>query len=455
MATDPALESWERIEGIVQGRDAAELHDFLDTLAPAEIARAISRLNESDRGGLLTLLEPGEAADLIEELADAQGADLLEELPVDKAAAIVTHMESDDRADVLGEIEADSAEAILQQMAPAEAEDARKLLTYSPNTAGGIMITEYLAYDEHLRVEDVLTDMRANGERYSDYGVQYAYVIGRGEAIIGVLRMRDLLLSPVQTQITDLMITEPETLGVETPLEELEQFFDRHTYLGIPITAEGNKLVGVVRREDVEEAGQERADKTLLRFTGIADGEELRSMPVVGRAYGRLKWLSANIVLNIVAASVIAHFIDTLDKWIALAIFIPIVSDMSGCSGNQAVAVSIRELTLGVIKPRDFLRVLIKECMLGLLNGAALGFLLGAVAVIWQEDLLLGFVIGFALAANTLLSVMLGGVIPLLLRKLKVDPALVSGPMLTTVTDICGFALVFLFASMALDLKSG
>jgi len=177
----------------------------------------------------------------------------------------------------------------------------------------------------------------------------------------------------------------------------------------------------------------------------------LRSMPMLARCRRRLAWLGPNILLNLVAASVIARYESTLEAVIALAVFLPIVSDMSGCSGNQAVAVSIRELTLGLIKPHEYLRIVWKEGILGLVNGIVLGTILGAIAAMWKANIWLGLVIGGSLALNTVLSALLGGCVPLLLKRLKVDPALASGPILTTCTDMCGFFLVLNLASAMLS----
>ena len=173
-------------------------------------------------------------------------------------------------------------------------------------------------------------------------------------------------------------------------------------------------------------------------------------MPVLTRSWRRLSWLSINIVLNIIAASVIAFYEDTLTAVIALAVFLPIVSDMSGCSGNQAVAVSMRELTLGAALPRDVLRVWRKEVIVGLINGMALGTLLGFAAWLWKGNAILGLVVGAALAVNTVIAVSIGGTVPLVLKRFKLDPAVASGPLLTTVTDMCGFFLLLGLASMVL-----
>lgn len=190
-------------------------------------------------------------------------------------------------------------------------------------------------------------------------------------------------------------------------------------------------------------------------MSGIIGGEEFRTMPLLSRSGRRLSWLSLNIILNIIAASVIALYRDTLAAAITLAVFLPMVSDMSGCSGNQAVAVSMRELSLGLVRPKELFWVLVKEVKIGIINGLVLGLMLGGVAYLWKGNPWLGLVVGGALAANTLISVSLGGMLPLGLKRLKLDPALVSGPLLTTVTDMCGFFLVLSFASAVLPKLTG
>lgn len=173
-------------------------------------------------------------------------------------------------------------------------------------------------------------------------------------------------------------------------------------------------------------------------------------MPLGIRSGRRLSWLSVNILLNVLAASVIAAYQDTLAQVIALAVFLPIISDMSGCSGSQAVAVSIRELALGLVRPVEMMRVLGKEMMVGCINGLALGILLGAVTLLWKGNMWLGAVVGGALMLNTIVAVSLGGIIPLALKRMDLDPALASGPILTTVTDMCGFFFVLSMATMVL-----
>jgi magnesium transporter len=248
------------------------------------------------------------------------------------------------------------------------------------------------------------------------------------------------------------MVANPVSIPASTSLDELRDFYTEHaSFLGVPVTDEAGRLVGIVSRSSVKEAEEEQATDAFLKVSGVIGGEEFRSMPLFRRSARRLSWLAPNVALNIAAASIIALFQDTLQAVIALAVFLPIISDMSGCSGNQAVAVSIRELSLGLIRPNEFYRVFVKEVGLGAINGVALGVLLGGVAFLWKANIYLSLVVGGALALNTILSVLLGGIVPLLLRRMHIDPALASGPILTTVTDMCGFFLVLGLATISLS----
>jgi magnesium transporter len=283
-------------------------------------------------------------------------------------------------------------------------------------------------------------------EEFERYRGQHPYVIDGSGRLRGVLSLRNLLLSGRYTRLSDIA-TEPVSVLPDAELEELKQLCDQTNFLGIPVADRSGRLLGVVSRSDVSEALQERADQDQLKMQGIV-AEELRSMPLLFRSRRRLSWLSINIVLNIMAASVIAFYEDTLAAVIALAVFLPIVSDMSGCSGNQAVAVSLRELTLGAISAGEYTRVWVKEVGVGLINGTVLGALLGFAAWLWKGNVYLGLVVGIALAVNTVIAVSLGGTVPLFLRRMGVDPAVASGPLLTTVTDMVGFFLVLSIAAL-------
>jgi len=443
---------WLELQRLIDEADAEQLRNFLETLSPREAARSVSRLDDDHRVRLLATIEPDDAATVVDQIPDVQAADAIELLDPRVAAAILHELPGADRADLLGDMGVPAAEAILGAMEGEEAAATRALHEYPDDVAGGLMTLEYLAYSEDTSVADILADLRANAEKYRDFVVQYVFVTSKRRQLVGVLRFRDLAFARQDLVARDLMIPNPLTILDTASLDEVRELFDSHTLFGYPVVDGGGRLVGMIRRAAVSEALTDRSDAAFLKSQGIVGGEELRTMRLLLRARRRLAWLSVNIVLNVIAASVIAFYQDTLAAVIALAVFLPIISDMSGCSGNQAVAVSMRELSLGLLRPSEVGRVWLKEILVGGINGLALGSLIAAVAWAWKGNAFLGLVVGVAMMLNTVVAVSIGGTVPLLLRRFGVDPALASSPILTTVTDMCGFFLLLSIAKAMLPL---
>ncbi len=456
-ATDDAAElekerPWEHLEEKLEAGDEAGAAAALAELRVEDQRLAMSHLSSESQATLVGALPAEDAAEVLEVLPESQAVEILESLPSETAADVLERLPGSIGSDFLREMDDEDSQAVLAELDdPEEAEKLRIRSEYDWDTAGGLMRARLASFPETSTVGDVLTDLGEHAETYADMDVQYVYVTGEGGVLRGVLRLRDLVMTPRPTPVSQVMIPDPVRVSVADDFESLRNLFDEKNYIGLPVVEEGDVLVGVITRQAVREATSEHQTEDFLHTQGILGGEELRSMPMAARCGRRLAWLGPNIILNLVAASVIAMYEDTLQAVIALAVFLPIVSDMSGCSGNQAVAVSIRELTLGLIRPTEFLRIVWKEGILGVVNGFVLGLLLGTIAAVWKGNVYLGLVVGGALCLNTMLSVLLGGMVPLFLKRLKVDPALASGPILTTCTDMCGFFLVLNLASAVLS----
>ncbi|NOC83077.1 magnesium transporter [Ruegeria sp. HKCCD6428] len=431
-------------------RDGAELAKLLDPLPLSDALRELLNLPVEQRSAALSLLPPELAAELVEEAPNAMAVDLVERMESEQAAEVIEELDSDVQADVIGELEDADAEAILTRMDPEDAADVRRLVEYEDDVAGGLMVAEAFTFSETDTVGRVLRRFANEEYDLERYRGQHPYVLDSNGAPIGVVSLRSLVSTRRSARLTDIM-APPIAVPANMPLEKLEDLFDEHPFLGLPVVEADGHLVGVVSRSAVDEALLERAESASLKRQGVF-GDELRSMPLPLRARRRLQWLSANIVLNVIAASVIAAYEETLAAVIALAVFLPMVSDMSGCSGNQAVAVSMRELSLGLVRPIDAMRVWFKEVSVGVINGFVLGLLIGVVAWMWKGNPFLGLVIGGALGLNTVVAVSIGGVLPLLLKRIGQDPAVASGPLLTTITDMAGFFLVLSLATAMMPL---
>ena len=442
---------WDEIASLLKDDRRSDIEELIDRIDNSDLLHAVYRLTPEQQRSLLSALPPERAAELVEELPDGHAADLIEDMSVIDAAGIVEELASDHRVDVLSEIDQDGAEAIIAELDDEDALEVRELISYEPDTAGGLMMTEFASYPMASTVREVVDDLTGGEVDYQLLTVHYAYVVVKRSKLKGVIRLRDLVFADPDRTIGELA-APAMTVSPDATLVELETFFDEHDIAAVPVVDARGSLLGIVRRRAVLEALTERSEADHMKAAGIIGGDELRSMPVTIRSRRRLAWLSINIGLNIIAASVIAAYEDTLTAVIALAVFLPIVSDMSGCSGNQAVAVSMRELTLGAAVPKDVFRVWRKEAAVGIINGLALGTLLGLAAWAWKGNAVLGLVVGAALALNTVVAVSIGGTVPLVLRGLKLDPAVASGPVLTTVTDMCGFFLLLSLASVTLPL---
>ncbi|MDB9838548.1 magnesium transporter [bacterium] len=434
------------ISAAIETKDSEKLNAIFEPMAMSDGLRELLELTVDDRSLVLTLLSAELAAALIEEAPHEMGADLMEDLEPTRAFALMEEMDSDVQANLIGDMDDEEAEAILSQMDASDAADMRRLSEYESDTAGGLMMSELFTFKNTQTVGAVLKELASEDADVDRYRGNHPYIIDKENKPVGVVSLRGLLSTSRTTRLTSIMV-EPMTVEVSTTLFELADLFDKYPFLGLPVIETDGTLVGVVSRASVSQALLEQAESENLKLQGVV-GDELHSMPTWLRSKRRLAWLSANIVLNIIAASVISAYEETLIAVIAIAVFLPMVSDMSGCSGNQAVGVTMRELSLGLVRPVDAFKVWMKEISVGIINGIALGILIGLVAWVWKGNPALGLVIGLALALNTMLAVSIGGVVPLLLKRMGQDPAVASGPLLTTVTDMAGFFLVLSLATL-------
>jgi magnesium transporter len=435
----------EALEAALEAADAESLTEILESIPTQDALRHVTHLGPNERDLVVSLISPEAAANLVEEAPEELAAALIERLELPVAAKIMEELDSDTQADIVQELETGEAEAILSEMDPEEAAGVRKLAQYDPDTGGGLMESEIFSFRTTDTVGAVLQRIASGDEDFERYRGQHPYIIDEAGRLVGVVSLRRLLTTRRPVALAEIMST-PLTVTTDTTLDNLEALFEEYPFLGLPVVDKQGAPLGVVSRVAVAEAALKQAERDSLSRQRLSD--ELRSMPTGLRSRRRLAWLSSNIVLNIIAASVISAYEQTLAAVIAIAIFLPMVSDMSGCSGNQAVGVSMRELALGLARPADVFHVWRKELSVGIINGIVLGIMIGIVAWVWKGSLYLGLVIGLALAANTVIAVSIGGTVPLLLKRFGVDPAVASGPLLTTVTDMAGFFLVLSLATL-------
>ncbi|MEM8781653.1 MAG: magnesium transporter [Planctomycetota bacterium] len=446
-------EAHEELTHLVRSRDLDAIATFVRLLPPEDTPYTISHLDEEDRTRffeLLTAADADLAADLLEHFDDGHAADMVSELEPETAAVLVDAMDSDEQADVLGELDDHEAHAILEAMAPEDAADLRERIAYDEHTAGGLMIVEYLAYPDAETVETVVADLRENHERYNEYEVRYLYTLDDAGKLTGAVPMRRLVMSGPGTPLQDLRIVEPVTVRVDTPDDELEDLFDRVDYSAVPVLDGEKKMVGVVQRAAVQEHRGQVAEEDLAKARGIVGGEELRTMPAGNRAFRRLIFLLPIMGLTMISASVIAFYEQTIAEAPNLAKFLPVVAGLCGSSGGQAVAVSMREISLGLIRVGDVKWVITKELASAAIVGLVIGTFLFVAGWVWDGHWEMGMVVGLSAPLVMLFATAVGGSVPVVLKGVGLDPAMISGPAVQTVIDLVSFFTVLTLATLLL-----
>jgi magnesium transporter len=440
----------DNLENLVEQGRVAEAADLIAAAHSQDAADALQSLEADQVAEILILLEPDHAADILEDLPDDLAGDILEQIQPRQAAEIVTELISDEEADILQELSEHQQEAIIEHLDQEQADIAREMLAYGEDTAGGLMQKEYLAVPIDLTATEARRTLQMMAEDEEDfYPYSYIYTVDDGGRFKGVLGLRALLFAQPHTAVKNLVTENATFVSPETIGEDLMKMFRRTDLLSLPVVGEDGRLLGIVTQEDAQQFEQEESAEEFLRFSGIVGGEEVRDMPLRQRAGRRLVWLVIKMALNVIPASVVAAYTKT-PAFLMLAPILPIISDMGGSGGSQAIAVTIRELAMNRIRTADYAWVMAKEVGVGVVNGLVLGLLLGIGSYIATGSVAvtLGLVVAVATVANTLLAVVAGGLMPIILRKLKVDPAVASGPILTMITDTCGFFFVLALATI-------
>jgi magnesium transporter len=410
--------------------------DVLERLRPPDQAEVFEELDTSDQAALLPGLEPLETAHLLEEMDNADAADVAERLDAATLAHIVDEMQPDEAADLLGDLTPDLARQTLAQME--EAADVRPLLLHADDSAGGLMTSEFLLLRERMTAQESIEALRA--WQPSEDSTYYLFVVNQAQQLRGVLSLRRLIIADPQTLIGDIMNPDPITVRVGTDQEEVAHVMSRYDLLALPVVDEGGHMLGVITYDDVVDVIEEEASEDILHLGGVLDEERVTG-PVRVSVRQRLPWLYVNLLTAFLAAGVIGLFQRTIEQLAVLAAFQSIVAGQGGNAGTQALTVVVRSLALSEIELRDVWRILLKEIAVGALNGLAVGTAVGVFAYITQGSPLLGLIIAVAMVGNMLAAGLAGALVPLLLKRLKLDPALGSGVIVTTVTDVVGFGL--------------
>ncbi|MBY5980395.1 magnesium transporter [Ferrimonas balearica] len=444
-------ESYQRaLDVAITADDGRRALALLSAMPPGQVGPLLRGLTPGQLAPLWRLLAEENvraAADLLDHLPDGHIAAMLHLLPSLLGAQLLEPMESDDRIDVLALLDEPTRQGVLQHL-PAEVGETWQLgRQYPVESTGAILKSERLAFSEDATVADLVAALKRNEAQIEHYETRYLYLFDQKGRHFGAVPLHRLLLQDAQRPLRDWVDSGVPTVTPALPIAELKGVFDHVRYSVLPVVDDEGRLVGVVDQQDLQEALYEEAEKSSLERGGIFGGEEMRSMPLLTRGLRRLAFLLPSVVLSYAAVSVIALYEPVLEQVVLLAAFLPLVANLSGAVGNQAVAVSIRELAVDRIGSDAVGRVMRQELPIGLLAGLVVGLVLAALSLLRGGDHPeLPWVIGGAYALSSVVTVLLGGALPLWLRRLGLDPAMLASPVLTTLSDATAFFLVLFLA---------
>ena len=419
---------------------AEELRRRFSDMHSREIATVILDCSDDDqRRRLLLAVPPDLRGETLLELPENMRENLLEMLDPQHIETVVRHLDSDDAADLLQSVEPDVAQAVIERLEPDDRRGLEPLMAHDEETAGGLMQAELFKVRHDWNIAKVLSVLRRWGREIED--LNYAYVVDDDGRYAGVIPLHELLFQEPEVLVGDVMDAEFPRAIAGQDQEEVAHIFDKYDVLALPVVDEAGMLVGRITADDIIDVVQEEATEDMFRLAGLSDADDLTE-PLYRSAWRRGVWLFVNLLTAILASYVVSRFQHTIAAIVALAVLMPIVAGMGGNAGTQTLTVVVRGLALGLISFNNARRVLVRQIGIGIINGLALGLIMGAVASIWFPALgwKLGLVIAMAMLTNMCAAGLFGALIPLTLRRIGIDPALASSIFLTTVTDIVGFA---------------
>ena len=408
---------------------------YLPDMSPGDISYLISASPPATRHELWSLLDHEQEADVLNELPDDIRNHFLADLQPEAVAEIIAQLDDDDVADILHELPQAETDLILDSLTTDDRERFETALSYPDDVAGGLMSTDTLTIRPDLTMDVVLRYLRRHTRLPEN--TDSLIVVSREDKYVGLLPVRTLLVSDPSASVREMMKTEREPLDAMTSADEVARRFERNDWISAPVVDPQGKLIGRITIDDVVDVIREQADHSLAVMAGLGDGDAFT--PVLQTAPQRAVWLAVNLLTAILAASVISLFQATIEKVVALAVLMPIVASMGGIAGTQSLTVLIRAMAMGQINDRTEIWLVRREILVSALNGLIWAFVMALVTTYWFDDSTLGLIIAFAIIVNLLTAGIAGASLPLLLERLKIDPALAGGVILTTVTDVVGF----------------
>ncbi|HEX9974863.1 MAG TPA: magnesium transporter [bacterium] len=429
----------ENITYLSDAKDNAMIRNMIVALHPADLAEILYHLDDEHRNYIFALLDAETASEVISEMDDVSREDILEELHEDRITEIVDEMDSDDAADLVLELPDEVAQKVLENIDKEYSAEVKELLSHEEDTAGGIMAKELVAVALSDTVDQAIEKIRSKAEEVED--IYYLYVVDESEKLVGVARLTDLILAKGTTEISEIMDRDVVSVTTDMDQEEVANLARRYDLVSIPVVDKIGRLLGRITFDDVADVMEEEASEDIQRMAGISDEEEFREKSIFRISQVRLPWLLVGFSGELVSAYILHNFEASLNQIIAAAFFIPIIMAMGGNVGIQSSTIMVRGMATGEIGLYDIRRRLFREILVSLLNGLLCGLLLFLVVTFWLKLPKFGIILASVLMLVILNASFVGSFVPVILRKIKIDPAIATGPFITTSNDVLGLLI--------------
>ncbi len=440
-------EDLERIKTALEGDDA-ELEKVLQEYHASEIAILFERLPVESREKIINILPSDIASEVIAEMHEEQEpGELLIALDPEKRSEIIEELDYDDATDIISQLDEEDQQEILEDIDEEDASNIRALLSYPEDTAGGIMNSEVIKVNINQNKKDALEDIIRQSEEMEEFYT--IYVVDNDDMLKGILSVKSILKAPAYARVAELVNRDFVYVKADLDQEDVAGLISQYNLTTIPVVDDHMKLLGRITVDDIMDVMEQESTEDILKISGVSEDEEL-SGNWKDAVKSRLPWLVINLATAYLAASIIRHFDSTVQSIPIIAAYMTIIAGMGGNAATQALAVTVRRISLSDLTDRQAYNTVVKEFLVGMLNGAANGIIVFSIAVLYDGSLKLGFVLLFAMTGNLIVAGLTGSSIPLILKRVGIDPAVASSIIITTFTDCAGFLLPLWFATKIL-----
>ncbi len=426
------------IRDLIDKRNHGVLVNILVDLHPADISRIFNELKKDDRKYLFNLLPTEMASSVLTELDQPIVEQLLEDISHTQISDLVDQMDSDDAADLISDLPDEVASRVLDQVPADVSEEVKELLNYDEDTAGGIMALEYVAVRNNTTVKQTIKEIRKAKEELET--IHTVWVVNKYNVLMGNVSLTDLVLAKGKDEIESIMVRDIRSVPTMMDQEEISILFRKYDLVALPVVNDNGQLVGQITIDDIIDVLEEEASEDISIFAGAND-EEIQEESFLKVSWFRLPWLFIAFIGQLIAALVIKQFEATLAQIIALTFFMPVIMAMGGNGGIQSSIIVIRGLATGEISIKSTWRRFFKELRVSLFIGFVFAVLMTMFVTFWMNNFIMGLIIGISLNLVILQATLFGGLIPFVLKRMNIDPAMASGPFITTFNDILGLLI--------------